>query len=53
MSATFTAARLRALPEEERAAILNGLTDVEKSALRYDWRFWARPDQLEPEKGKR
>jgi phage terminase large subunit-like protein len=48
MDATFTAARLRALPDQERAAILNGLSDVEKAALRYDWRFWARPDQLEP-----
>jgi hypothetical protein len=29
-------------------AILNGLTVHEKAALRYDWKRWARPEQLEP-----
>jgi phage terminase large subunit-like protein len=43
-----TAARLRALPEEERAAILSRLSDVDKAVLRFNWSFWARPDQLEP-----
>ena len=28
--------------------ILSGLTDEEAHKLLYDWRFWARPDQLEP-----
>jgi phage terminase large subunit-like protein len=35
-----------ALPEEERLKILEG-TDPE--ALLWDWRFWARPEQIAPE----
>jgi phage terminase large subunit-like protein len=36
------------LPEAQRAKILGGLTDEETEALRWDWRFWARPEQLAP-----
>lgn len=36
------------LPEAERAAILATLTPKEAEALLYDWRFWARGNQLEP-----
>src|SRR5690242_6111642 len=39
---------LASLPEEERTAILAGLTDSQLEALRWDWKFWARPDQLAP-----
>jgi predicted phage terminase large subunit-like protein len=49
---TLTAEWLLSLPEPQRAAILNALTDTEKAALRYNWPFWARPNQCEPE-GKR
>jgi phage terminase large subunit-like protein len=34
------------LPEEERARVLEG-TDPE--GLLWDWRFWARPEQIAPE----
>src|SRR5262249_37556593 len=37
---------LAAQPDDIREAILSGLTVVEKAALRYDWRRWARPEQL-------
>ena len=40
--------RLAALPEEHRAAMLAGYTDPQIEALRYDWEFWARPEQLPP-----
>ncbi len=33
----------------QRQTILNSLTKREAEALFYDWRFWARPDQLPPE----
>lgn len=36
------------LPEEDRAATLETLTDDEIHALLYDWPFWARPNQLPP-----
>lgn len=39
---------LASQPESERTAILAGLTDRQLEALRWDWKFWARPDQLEP-----
>lgn len=37
------------LPEAERAAILAGLTPDEAAKLEYDWRFWARKNQIAPE----
>ncbi|HXD23239.1 MAG TPA: terminase family protein [Gemmatimonadaceae bacterium] len=49
MSATASpAASLASLPATERAAILADLSDDELLALEYDWRFWARPNQLAP-----
>jgi phage terminase large subunit-like protein len=42
------AASLASLPEAERKAILADLTDDELAALEFDWRFWARPEQLAP-----
>jgi len=40
---------LAELPEQERQKWINELSDEEKNALRYDWNFWARPNQLPPE----
>jgi len=37
------------LPEERRQSFLAGLSEAEAEALCYDWRYWARPDQLQPE----
>lgn len=39
---------LASLPESERATILAALSDSQLEALRWDWKFWARPDQIEP-----
>ena len=36
------------LPEEQRAKILNELTEEEAQDILYDWEFWARPKQLPP-----
>jgi len=36
------------LPESERLEILAELSEAQLEALRWDWPFWARPDQLEP-----
>lgn len=44
------AEKLAALPPDERAKALAGLTDAEAEALLYDWRgFLARPDQVAPD----
>lgn len=43
------ARHLSRLPLDERQAFLEGLTDAEAEALFYDWDFWARPTQREPE----
>lgn len=37
------------LPQEKRSELLATLTDEEASAILYDWRFWARENQLPPE----
>ncbi len=37
------------LPESERQKILSDLSDDEVQQLEYDWKFWARPNQLAPE----
>lgn len=37
------------LPREEQEEYLASLSPAAKAALRYDWKFWARPNQLEPE----
>ncbi len=39
---------LALLPDEERNEYLSKLSPEAAQALRWDWRFWARPDQLEP-----
>ena len=40
---------LAALPEDERAKRLEEMTPEMRAALKWHWRFWARPDQLVPE----
>jgi predicted phage terminase large subunit-like protein len=42
------AARLAALPEEQRSAVLAGMDTATLEALEHAWPFWARPDQLPP-----
>jgi phage terminase large subunit-like protein len=42
------AERLIALPPAERNKIIARLSDDDVEALLYDWRFWARPEQLAP-----
>lgn len=39
---------LAELAPPERAALLATLSDEQVVALRHDWRFWARPQQLAP-----
>lgn len=39
---------LAALPEDEREEYLNSLSKEALARLKYDWSFWARPNQLEP-----
>lgn len=41
--------RLRELPEAERRAFIEGLTEQQAAGLAYDWQAWARPNQLPPE----
>jgi predicted phage terminase large subunit-like protein len=43
------AASLASLPEAQRTQILDSLTDRQLLELEYDWRFWARPNQIAPE----
>ena len=45
----WTAGSLASLPLWKRRKILAALTPDEREALRYDWKRWARPEQLEPE----
>lgn len=40
---------LAALSEEEQAEFMSKLSPEALAALKYDWDFWARPNQLEPE----
>jgi phage terminase large subunit-like protein len=40
--------RLAAVPERERRAFLASLPAEVLAAAEHEWRFWARPDQLEP-----
>lgn len=41
---------LASLPEEERAAAINSLTNEQANQVLYDWRgFWARPKQIRPD----
>lgn len=39
---------LAALPEDQREEYLLSLSPAVRAALRYQWEFWARPNQLEP-----
>lgn len=49
MSATASLAGwMSSLPAAERLGLLAKWPDDELAALEYDWRFWARPDQLAP-----
>jgi phage terminase large subunit-like protein len=45
---TSPASSLASLPAGERRRLLAAYTPAELEALRYDWRFWARPAQLPP-----
>lgn len=47
--ASSTAERFARLPAKERKKILGDLSDEEIDGLRWDWKFWARPNQLPPE----
>jgi phage terminase large subunit-like protein len=40
---------LASLPEEERKRVLASLTEAEAEELLWDWKAWARPNQLPPE----
>lgn len=42
------AERLVALPPADRAKAMRRLSDDDIEALLYDWKFWARPEQLPP-----
>ena len=48
MSLPITANDLRELPDAEVAEILRKLGPAQAEELRYNWEFWARPEQLEP-----
>lgn len=48
MSASL-ASSLASLPEAQRLKILAELSDAELEELEYDWRFWARPEQIAPD----
>lgn len=40
---------LASLPEQLRKKFIASLRPVDAQALLYDWRFWARPNQLPPQ----
>jgi phage terminase large subunit-like protein len=44
----LNAASIASLPPQQRAKVLQGLTDADLEALENDWTFWARPNQLPP-----
>ncbi len=46
---TITVEHLRAVPAHDREALINELSDKEAMSLFYDWSFWARSLQREPE----
>lgn len=45
----ITADDLRKLPPEKVQEVLNALGPAQAEELKYNWPFWARRDQLEPE----
>jgi len=46
---SLTAQDLRNLPAEQVREALESLTSQQRLELQYNWRFWARPDQIPPE----
>jgi len=40
---------LASLNEQERQQWWSGLSIEQQASLKYEWEFWARPDQLEPD----
>jgi phage terminase large subunit-like protein len=50
LSNMLSAAQILAnLPDEEREEALKDLSPQVLAALKYNWEFWARPNQLQPE----
>src|SRR6056297_2561356 len=45
----FNADALRELPNDKVQEALSQLSPKQIEQLHYDWKFWARPEQLEPE----
>lgn len=45
---TFSVHSLLSLPREQWEAAIRSLTDEQVTRLKYEWRFWARPNQLAP-----
>ncbi len=43
-----TAADLLQLPKADQIHLINGLSEKEALTLLHDWKFWARPEQLQP-----
>lgn len=48
MSETSLAYQFSQIPEEERNKIIDSMSPEELVALKYDWKWWARPKQLLP-----
>jgi len=46
---TFTAEQLREIPDEQVQEALSQLSPKQLEELKYDHKFWARPEQLAPE----
>jgi len=44
-----SASDLRSLPNDKAQEILGQLSPKKLEELKHEWRFWARPEQLEPE----
>jgi phage terminase large subunit-like protein len=50
MTEQVSAAQVLArLSEEEREKLLSELSNETLASLKYNWEFWARPNQIEPE----
>lgn len=49
MSQISPASYLASLSPQEQEEWLNSLSHEAKASLKWDWNFWARPNQLEPE----
>jgi len=45
----FNADALRQLPDDQVQEALSQLSPKQIEQLHYDWKFWARPEQLEPD----